>query len=30
MTTTQVVKASFTVNIQEYTHPDDRALPTYS
>ena len=30
MTTAQVVKTSFTVNIQEYTRPDDRALPTYS
>ena len=30
MTTAQVVKTSVTVNIQEYTRPDDRALPTYS
>ena len=30
MTTAQVVKTSFTVNIQEYTRPDDHALPTYS
>ena len=30
LTITQVVKVSVTVNIQDYVHPDDHTLPTYT